>query len=226
MKVIEYLNKTFEQATKDTGIEIIQSREITDGFEKAICHYYSKKETDERKLCYEKIEVYEYGFKSTCYVTDDRIDDFLLVTADRDTIYFNITENKKLAEDAKKYLDYCWNTKIDPDEDIGDLFEFITEQESEKIDHVSSPNIRSYFIKELISLDTIWIGENHKFMQIEDKIYMKIDVSGDEDDSRYDENNPNQRQKMIEYIKNILDCMGIQNIEYIVINKQKRYFLF
>lgn len=222
MKTIEYLNETFEQATKNQGIEIIKSKEISDGFETAICHYFSKKGTDKRKLCYEKIKICEYGFKSLCYIVDKEIDDFLLVTADKDTIYFNITTNKKLSKDAKKYLNYRWDIRTYPDEiDIDDLFR---ENIKDNITKVSSPHISDYFTKELTKMSTIWLGTHHKFMQIEDNIYVKIDVGGDEDDYLYDANNPSQRRKMIEYIKKVLDCIGIEEIEYIIVNKHRKYF--
>lgn len=224
MKIIEYLNETFEQVSKAHGIDVIQSKKITDGFETAICHYFSKKGTDEKKLCYEKIKICERGFKSICYITDKEIADFLLVTADKNTIYFDITANKKLTEDAKKYLDYRWDTRIDPNEiDINDLF---GETIKDNINKVNSPRIQDYFTKELTKLSSMWIDTHHKFMQIEDKIYIKIDVGGDEDDLRYDANNPYQNQKMIEYIKKVLDCIGIEEIEYVIINRHKKYFLF
>lgn len=112
--------------------------------------------------------------------------------------YYNITENSILAKDVKKYLDYTWEHRNDLDGlSIEEMFNLKADP-----DRIYEPILTDYFQKELINS---WIGIHHNFMQLEDKIYAKIEMGSHANDP--------------DYYKEVLESLGIKNFNYILLER-------
>lgn len=201
MKQLELKNMTFSQKAEEIGACIIISNIISNEFESATENYYSSP-NGEKKFCYEKITVCEYGFTSTCYISEDKIDNFLLLTADPKTIYFNITSTG-FGNDVKKYIDYRWELKKELDK--LDLEEDLFAQ-PDNVDDVVEPVITKYFKKELTNS---YVDNHNRYLQIDNKLYANIGGGSNAGE--------------VEWYKEVLDRIGIENIDYIIYKGKYRY---
>lgn len=212
MKILELRDETFYQKSEELGICVIFSNVISNDFESATEHYFSNDKNDEMKFCYEKIEACDFGFKSTCYISETKIENFLLLTADQKTIYFNIT-NSEWAEDAKKYLDNQWDTR-------NEMKNWRAKGGSglytnpDNIEYIPTPDITKYFKK---GLTNSFVNNHAQYIMFEGKIYANIkggSRAGEID--WYEEVLVDSHNEKIEWYKEVLDSLGIENTDYII----------